>query len=535
MGSPYTAQLAATGGDEAYTWSLANGSLPSGLTLTREGVIAGLPSASGTYSFVVQVSDMSTLANTSTQTLSITIALLAAGTNNSLLSGRYAFYMVGFEDLNLEDCGNTGEDTPEPMMMVGSFVADGNGNITQGEYDSYVACEALTNAHAFTGTYAVGVDHRGKLVMTNIINNQSTFAFSVAQIQDGVAQQTQFIEFDDDANGLISMHGSGTMQLQDPSAFTTAGLNGSYVFGLTGQNPAAGLMAFDGAGNISGPSVSGTYGTPDTVSGRTTFTVNGQNYVMYIVNAQQAFLFTNSPVVGAAALAAGQMRRQQSAGFNDASLSGALVGYGVTPYLGVAGSGDAILYSLTADGAGTLTGLKYTGASSGPATFTTTYSVSSNGLALLGTGDVLWLYAPNAGYSVSSAPSSPNTTPSLWTYETAAGGPFTFDVTTGIYSVGTLPPTNGVDVSLLPLENGSYMYAGSGNTTVTLDDYMSPLDLGGEPNGGLSTTTSTVPVGSLPVCTPACGPLIPLSNSRAVSLAGTNNPQIIQNILIFQQ
>src|ERR1700722_9389957 len=139
--------------------------------------------------------------------------------------------------------------------------------------------------------------------MTNIINNQSTFAFSARRYRTASRNRPSSSN-DDDANGLISMHGSGTMQLQDPSTFTTAGLNGSYVFGPTGQNPAAGLMAFDGAGGISGPSVSGTYGTPDTVSGRTTFTANGQNYVMYIVNAQQAFLFTNSPVVGEAALAA---------------------------------------------------------------------------------------------------------------------------------------------------------------------------------------------------------------------------------------
>jgi hypothetical protein len=44
-----------------------------------------------------------------------------------------------------------------------------------------------------------------------------------------------------------------------------------------------------------------------------------------------------------------------------------------------------------------------------------------------------------------------------------------------------------------------------------------------------------VPVASLLVCTPACGPVIPLSNSRAVSLAGTNNFQIVQDILVFQQ
>ncbi len=56
---PYGALLQATDGTPPYTWSLVSAGLPSGLTLAPNGIISGLPmtSVSGTYPFVVQVSD----------------------------------------------------------------------------------------------------------------------------------------------------------------------------------------------------------------------------------------------------------------------------------------------------------------------------------------------------------------------------------------------------------------------------------------------------------------------------------------------
>ena len=68
----YTGTLTAAGGTLPYTWSIAGGSLPPGLTLTGGGMISGKPTASGTFSFTVQVSDVNS--RTATKTLSITIS-----------------------------------------------------------------------------------------------------------------------------------------------------------------------------------------------------------------------------------------------------------------------------------------------------------------------------------------------------------------------------------------------------------------------------------------------------------------------------
>ncbi len=54
----YTFTLVATGGRTPYTWALATGTLPPGLTLdTATGVISGKPTATGTYGFTVKVTD----------------------------------------------------------------------------------------------------------------------------------------------------------------------------------------------------------------------------------------------------------------------------------------------------------------------------------------------------------------------------------------------------------------------------------------------------------------------------------------------
>ncbi len=58
VNKPYSATLTASGGATPYKWNLINGTLPPGLDLsTPKGEISGTPSASGLFSFTVQVTD----------------------------------------------------------------------------------------------------------------------------------------------------------------------------------------------------------------------------------------------------------------------------------------------------------------------------------------------------------------------------------------------------------------------------------------------------------------------------------------------
>jgi hypothetical protein len=67
----YTASLSAAGGTAPYAWSISDGALPQGLTLTPEGTIAGIPSANGAYHFSITVMDASR--QTTTATYAITV------------------------------------------------------------------------------------------------------------------------------------------------------------------------------------------------------------------------------------------------------------------------------------------------------------------------------------------------------------------------------------------------------------------------------------------------------------------------------
>lgn len=55
VGTSYSQQLGAAGGDGNYSWALTSGSLPSGITLADSGLLSGTPSSSGISTFGVRV------------------------------------------------------------------------------------------------------------------------------------------------------------------------------------------------------------------------------------------------------------------------------------------------------------------------------------------------------------------------------------------------------------------------------------------------------------------------------------------------
>jgi hypothetical protein len=54
---PYSMQLIAANGRPPYTWTLASGSLPSGLSMNASGLISGTPTVFGIFPFVVRATD----------------------------------------------------------------------------------------------------------------------------------------------------------------------------------------------------------------------------------------------------------------------------------------------------------------------------------------------------------------------------------------------------------------------------------------------------------------------------------------------
>lgn len=71
VGVTYLQTLTVLGGNAPYTWSIASGALPPGLTLSAAGVISGTPTLYGTSAFTVSVRESSSA--TSSQAFALTV------------------------------------------------------------------------------------------------------------------------------------------------------------------------------------------------------------------------------------------------------------------------------------------------------------------------------------------------------------------------------------------------------------------------------------------------------------------------------
>lgn len=77
VGVAYSEQLSTAGGTSPYTYSIASGALPAGLTLTAEsGALTGTPTSNGSFSFAVTARDQ--YGNTTSESYSVDVRVAAA-------------------------------------------------------------------------------------------------------------------------------------------------------------------------------------------------------------------------------------------------------------------------------------------------------------------------------------------------------------------------------------------------------------------------------------------------------------------------
>jgi hypothetical protein len=150
---------------------------------------------------------------------------------NSLLNGSYAFLVSGYITLGAPQ---------SPIAWVGSLVADGNGNLS-GVIDSAGSSPSVS-AQSVTGTYIIGNDDRGILTInTNGVGVPTlTFDISVGSGVGFQAGKAALVETD-------AAKGSGFMEQQDSSSFSTSAMTGNYTFGIRGKYLLGGIEAFTGA------------------------------------------------------------------------------------------------------------------------------------------------------------------------------------------------------------------------------------------------------------------------------------------------
>ena len=460
VGAAYSQSLQAASGVPPFKWSLTSGSLPTGLSLSSLGVISGTPTTAETSSFTVQVLDSTTpVAQMATASLSISIEPSTA--NNSRLNGTYAFLVSGFA-------------AQAPFVAAGSFVADGNGNITNGVMDAN-APASLQTSLGFDGQYLIGSENLGTMTLNITSGGAGSRSFALALMSNGNAKLIEF----DDVTGT-GTRASGVLLKQDTTAFSESAFAGSFVFGLVGSDAQgtryglAGQFQADGAGNFtngqldsddsasgpaSGVSFSGKYSlpvvdAPGVPSGRGTasISISGQgttNYSFYVVSTSQILVMEIDQVAGQGSpIVSGSILKQAGAGsFGSSSLNG--TGIFETTALDTSGGGSTAVSQVglfITDGSGNLTTQsdQNAGGTLTKPGSTGTYVVATNGRVTLtnsgiGTAQpVLYLASQNTGFLIGTDPSVPFG--SLVPQSTPQSGLFTTASVAGTYAGGTISP-----------------------------------------------------------------------------------------------
>jgi hypothetical protein len=466
-GALYSQTLAAKNGVKPYTWNVASGTLPSGVSLSSAGVLSGTPGVAGTFSFTVQVTDSTTpTPQVATQILSLEVNP-SSGTN-AALNGSYAFLVSGF-------------DSGGAFAIAGSFTADGLGNITGGIADTNSAAGPQTDQTLAASAYSIASNSLGTMTLA-FPAGARMFAFVTT-----VSGDAKVVEFDGIAQA------SGVLLKQTTTAFSAAQILGNYAFGFLGEDSQtkrfamAGRFTADGSadfnngtldsddnGTTANVAFSGTYSVPSgSPNGRGTaaLAISGGtlNFSFYIVSATELLAIETDSVTGGNPLLSGSILQQANTAFNSTSLngpdvfevtaldtsSGSPVGQAQAGLLNSSGGAT----SLTSDqnSGGTLTTLT---SSSG------TYTVTQDGrVTLVNSGfqnsqPVFYLINPNEAFivgtdgAVSFGLLLPQTAPTF-----SAGS------LSGLYAGGTLPP---VELPTTPTSVGGEVDAVTANGAATL-------------------------------------------------------------------
>lgn len=93
MGTAYNQALSTSGGTASYSYANSAGALPGGLTLTTAGVLSGIPTNTGSFTFTVTATDANNVTGSATYTLAVTsqaVTLTVSPASGALTSGTVA-------------------------------------------------------------------------------------------------------------------------------------------------------------------------------------------------------------------------------------------------------------------------------------------------------------------------------------------------------------------------------------------------------------------------------------------------------------
>jgi hypothetical protein len=237
VGVAYSKQLQAQGGVQPYTWTVASGTLPNGLSLSTGGLISGTPTSaiSATpLSFLVTDSNSSTASLPNTGTLPLTIAAAQLSITTSTCSGgvQYAAYAgctivgtggTGALTYSWTTGGGNGDAPPEGLGLNASTGAITSGLIgAQGIYTPTITVTDSLGATASKSTIsfsfqAVNAWMFNVFPHTGIAYHRMDLASTGLPVSSSPADQVNSIEMNEPISPYFGTQGgNGIPAIQVP-------------------------------------------------------------------------------------------------------------------------------------------------------------------------------------------------------------------------------------------------------------------------------------------------------------------------------
>ncbi|MGB7022394.1 MAG: putative Ig domain-containing protein [Candidatus Acidiferrales bacterium] len=249
QGSAYNHALTASGGVPPLTWAITVGALPPGLSLnTTTGQISGIPTAQGTFSFTVKVTDSALLPpnqqpQTAAQALSLTV-----GAPGSLAIATSSLPQANTATLYSQQLRVTGGVGPFNWKLTGGILPSGLGLSTSGVI-SGVPTAVSANTFSVQVTDSEPIPQTASTTLTisiiSSVNNNAllngTYVFIFSGFNSSgpvVLGGTLFV------NGTGNLFGSedsnnnnptGSTQNNGPGPVQNTTVAGSYTIGSDGR------------------------------------------------------------------------------------------------------------------------------------------------------------------------------------------------------------------------------------------------------------------------------------------------------------
>ena len=218
----YGYTLTETGGTSPYTWSVTSGSLPPGISLAPDGNLSGTPTATGSYSFTVKVTDANNQSATQATSISVSagVSTTFAAPPASVVGSDYSYTLTA-----------TGGTTPYTWSVNAGSLPPGLTLSSAG---------VLSGTPTTTGSYPFSV---------NVIDANNGIATTSITL---VVTTSVTFTFPAPPSGVVGTPYSVTL--------TAAGGTTPYTWSLSSGSLPPGLTLNTSTGVVSGtPTLAGTY------------------------------------------------------------------------------------------------------------------------------------------------------------------------------------------------------------------------------------------------------------------------------------